>query len=190
MPPRTEEQFEEIRNEKTKLIMQSALQLFANNGYDNTSISQIAKDAGISKGLMYNYFDSKEALIKTIMLSGINNFMVLLQVKDKENIKRDEIEFFVNGNMELLKQNIDYYKLFFSLAFQPKIFQILGDSFMKISEDVTDIFVKYFTQKGEEKPYVKARLILALFDGIGIHYVIDKEHFPIEDIREIIIEMI
>jgi len=42
--------------------MNTALQLFENNGYESTSISKIALTAGVSKGLMYNYFPSKVAL--------------------------------------------------------------------------------------------------------------------------------
>ena len=64
MSPRTKQQFEDIREEKRSLIMKVALELFAEEGYHNTSISKIASRAGISKGLLYNYFDSKEDLIK------------------------------------------------------------------------------------------------------------------------------
>ncbi len=190
MSPRTAKQFEEIRNKKVKLIMSTSLQLFANKGYDSTSISQIAKTANISKGLMYNYFSSKEDLLEKVMMSGMQEFMHFLQVKDLNNIKREELILFIDGNMSSLIENVDYYKLYFSLAFQPKVFQILGDGFMRVFEQIIEIFVKYFTQKGEQKPYVKARFILAIFDGIGIHYINDIENFPIEDIRELIIDML
>ena len=53
--PKTKEQFEEIRNKSKAAIIEAALELFANNGFHNTSITQIAKKAGVSKGLMYNY---------------------------------------------------------------------------------------------------------------------------------------
>ena len=43
MSPRTEQQLEEIRAEQVLLIKQTTLELFAENGYNTTSISQIAK---------------------------------------------------------------------------------------------------------------------------------------------------
>jgi len=190
MSPRTAKQFEEIRNDKVKLIMSTALQLFANKGYDSTSISQIAKTAEISKGLMYNYFTSKEELLSKIMMSGVNEFMHFLIIKDQNNIKKEELIKFIDGNITSLKKNVDYYRLYFSLAFQPQVFQILNKDFMLIFEELIEMFVKYYTQKGEEKPYVKARLILALFDGVGIHYINDIENFPLDEIRELIIEML
>ena len=55
MAPRTEEQYKEIRQEKRQLIMNTALELFALHGYESTTINQIAKNANISKGLLYNY---------------------------------------------------------------------------------------------------------------------------------------
>ena len=64
MSPRKKEDNESIREERRKSILEVALSLFANKGYESTSISQLAKEAGISKGLIYTYFESKEALLK------------------------------------------------------------------------------------------------------------------------------
>jgi AcrR family transcriptional regulator len=170
--------------------MRTALEQFAHNGYDSTSISKIANAAGISKGLMYNYFPSKEALLAKIMMSGMDSFMHFLQVDDINNIKKEELIHFIDGNLNSLKQNMDYYKLYFSLVFQPKVFKILGNDFMVIFEQLIEKFVMYFSQQGEKNPYVKARFILAVFDGVGIHYISDPEHFPLDEIRESIIEML
>ncbi|PLX21155.1 MAG: hypothetical protein C0599_08290 [Salinivirgaceae bacterium] len=55
---------------KKEKIVDAAITLFGENGFHNTSISQIAKNAGVSKGLMYNYFESKEELLKYIFDMG------------------------------------------------------------------------------------------------------------------------
>ncbi|MCK5855989.1 MAG: TetR/AcrR family transcriptional regulator [Bacteroidales bacterium] len=190
MAPRTEEQFEEIRNIKVNLIVKTAMELFAINGYDSTSISNIASAAGISKGLMYNYFSSKDELLKKVMLSGMENFMLFLEVKDVDSIKKEEIVAFIDGNFNLLQENTEYYKLYFSLAFQPKVFALLSTEFMVIFEQLIEKLVLYYTQKGADKPYAKARLLLATFDGIGIHYLSDIEYFPLDDVRKLTIEML
>ena len=72
MSPRTSQQFQEMREEKMTLIMDVALEHFANEGYFRTTISHIARHAGISKGLMYNYFESKEALLRAIVHKSVN----------------------------------------------------------------------------------------------------------------------
>lgn len=54
---------------RTQLI-QSAIQLFANNGYHQTSISDIVNDVGVGKGVFYWYFESKDALFLEILKTG------------------------------------------------------------------------------------------------------------------------
>ena len=44
-------------------IMRSAEKLFIEKGYEKTSMSQIADQAGVTKGALYHHFDSKEALL-------------------------------------------------------------------------------------------------------------------------------
>ena len=190
MSPRTEQQFEEIRAEKALLIKQTALELFAENGYNTTSISQIAKKAGISKGLMYNYFKSKEDLLTSIIIGGMQSFLDLLKVKDLKNIQKQELVAFIETNLNLIKSNSHYYKLYFSLAFQASTYNILEQEIKQIFEQIFSVFIQYYTQKGEQKPFAKTRFLLATFDGVGIHYLSDIETFPIDEINEMIIDLL
>ncbi|MFS8629945.1 MAG: TetR/AcrR family transcriptional regulator, partial [Bacillales bacterium] len=48
---------------KRELIMERALELFAENGFEATSVQQITERCGISKGAFYLYFKSKDELI-------------------------------------------------------------------------------------------------------------------------------
>ncbi|MGG0717673.1 TetR/AcrR family transcriptional regulator [Robertmurraya massiliosenegalensis] len=63
MAPLNEDQLEHIRNERKIQIMRAALKTFAENGIKLTKISLIAKEAGISHGLVYHYFKSKEEVL-------------------------------------------------------------------------------------------------------------------------------
>jgi len=188
--PRTKEQFEAIRTEKENLILEVALNLFAKNGYASTSVSMISKEAGISKGLMYNYFASKEDLLKRIIIGGLKQFTMFLNVKDVSNVQKDELIEFIDDNLQALKNDPDFYKLYFSLAFQAEVFAMLEAEMMKIFGDITTVFINYYQSKGETDPFTKTRFILAVFDGIGIHYIIDTETFPLDKIRDIMIGLL
>jgi AcrR family transcriptional regulator len=61
--PLNEEQLEQIRNDRKHQIMTAALKVFAENGIKLTKISMIAAEAGISHGLLYHYFSSKEEVL-------------------------------------------------------------------------------------------------------------------------------
>lgn len=55
---------EEKKKNNKRAILESAISLFNENGYDNTSIEQIARKAGVGKGTVYSYFDNKKSIIK------------------------------------------------------------------------------------------------------------------------------
>ena len=50
------------REERKKQIILAAAQIFAQKGYTGTVMDEIARCAGIGKGTIYEYFDSKEDL--------------------------------------------------------------------------------------------------------------------------------
>lgn len=62
MSPRNIKQNEQMRAEAMAKITQAALEHFAEYGYHGTTMNQIMKASGLSKGLVYHYFPSKEKL--------------------------------------------------------------------------------------------------------------------------------
>jgi AcrR family transcriptional regulator len=58
--PRTKEAFQQIRDESKQHILDKAAEVFASKGLASTKISDLAEAAGISQGLLYRYFSSKE----------------------------------------------------------------------------------------------------------------------------------
>lgn len=51
--------------DKREKLIESAIKLFAENGINGTSTGSIAKDAGVAAGTLFNYFPSKEDLIRS-----------------------------------------------------------------------------------------------------------------------------
>lgn len=190
MSPRTKEQVDILRNEKENLIMEVALKLFAENGFESTSVSSIAKEAGISKGLMYNYFESKEDLLHRIVIGSIYNYLKVLQVEDANHIKKEEVIVFINQNLDSVKNETVFFKLYFSLSFQPQVFSLLEKEIMEVFNPIIETFVNYYTQQGYANPMAKARFLFATLDGVGIHYIIDNEHFPLEETKKLIYDLI
>ena len=47
-------------------LMDAALEVFARNGYRNTRLEEVAEAAGVTKGTIYHYFDTKEALLLSV----------------------------------------------------------------------------------------------------------------------------
>lgn len=60
MPPRSFEANEQVKDKRRGQIMLAALKIFTRKGFSATKMSNIADEAGISYGLVYHYFKSKE----------------------------------------------------------------------------------------------------------------------------------
>jgi AcrR family transcriptional regulator len=52
--------------EKRRHILAAAVRVFARNGYHDARVADIAEEAGVAHGLLYHYFESKEAVMETI----------------------------------------------------------------------------------------------------------------------------
>ncbi|MCP1187733.1 TetR family transcriptional regulator [Priestia flexa] len=68
-----------MTNNKQHDILSAALKLFAERGYDGTTIPIIAKEAKVGTGTLYHYFKSKEALVNFLFQSCVKKFSEVLQ---------------------------------------------------------------------------------------------------------------
>jgi len=59
------------KTERPAELTAAALDLFVERGYAATRLEDVARAAGVSKGTLYLYFDSKETLFKTVVREGI-----------------------------------------------------------------------------------------------------------------------
>ena len=60
----------EYKEEAKARILNTATELFLENGYKKTKMTEIAKKLGVSKGALYQYYKSKEALLLEVLKSG------------------------------------------------------------------------------------------------------------------------
>jgi len=71
--PKTKEQNKELRDKTETLILEKSLEFFARHGLAATKMSDLAKMLGISQGLIYHYFSSKEKLFLKIVEQATKN---------------------------------------------------------------------------------------------------------------------
>ncbi len=189
MSPRTSEQFSEMRESARKRIMEAALELFANKGYHTTSISQIAKEAAISKGLMYNYFESKEALLKEVIFEGVDTITESFDPNRDGILTKEELIHFIRESFKLVREHTIYWKLYFSLLTQAGIMDIFSDDLAPRMQRLFGMLTQFFYSQNYENPEIEMRFFGSLLDGVAMNFVMDPENFPINEIERKIIEM-
>jgi AcrR family transcriptional regulator len=179
--PRSPKQYEEIRNEKRQLIMDVALDHFANEGYLPTSISHIAQTAGISKGLMYNYFKSKEDLLKCILDLLIDEIMFEIDLDNDGEISEEEAIHFIDFYFDILKNKREQIKLYYQLSIQPQVVNFMVDShFNPMVLERQKLLYEYFLKKSKIDPEIGLINISSIIKGFSIDYVIAPEMYPDE----------
>ncbi|MBS3807120.1 MAG: TetR/AcrR family transcriptional regulator [Bacteroidales bacterium] len=188
MSPRTQKQYEAIREEKRSKILDAALKLFGYEGYHSSSISKIARKAGISKGLVYNYFDSKEEIVQEILNSGIEEMLKILDPNHDGVLDTGEIEYFIVEMFDHLHKNEKFWKLYFSISLQPEIYPLMKEKIDELGKPIMDMAVSYFKKWGFKDPEGETLIFGALLDGIGFHYIMDPGNYPLEKVKNIIIE--
>ncbi len=189
MSPRTSKQFSEMRESARKRIMEAALELFANKGYHSTSISQIAKEAAISKGLMYNYFESKEALLKEVIFEGVDTITDSFDPNRDGILTKDELIHFIRESFKLVREHTTYWKLYFSLLTQAGIMGIFSDDLAPRMQRLFGMLTQFFYSQNYETPELEMRFFGSLLDGVAMNFVMDPENFPLNEIENKIIEM-
>jgi len=101
--------------------MDVALVLFANGGYFKTSIKNIARHAGISQGLIYNYFESKEELLMAIINRSMEEISQYLGPDKNSFLSEKEFETFIRKFFSLLKEKITFWRLLSQLLLQKDV---------------------------------------------------------------------
>jgi AcrR family transcriptional regulator len=181
--PRRPEQFEEIREKSREKILSAALDLFANKGYDSTSIDSIAKKAGISKGLIYNYYESKQSILLAIFEDVMNEGekMVSKQKQIKDPYVR--IRGMIDMVFDMMDKSPEYLKLLMVLSLQPGVMEdtkdFTGKMFKRNSEMVLSIY-----SRGNKKDDIKGLMLDALIDGILLNHVRYGKKYPVKELKE------
>lgn len=98
--------FEKRRKDKKEAILDAALELFKEFGYDKVSIAEIAKKASVSQVSIYNFFGSKQNLRDELLKKLVNiNMLETLDILESSDSVKVKIE-------KLLMSKINFCKSF------------------------------------------------------------------------------
>ena len=181
--PRSPAQNEQLREASTARVMEHALRRFAEHGYDGTTMKMIAASAGISPGLIYAYFPSKEALLRAIFLRSMDDVRASF-AEAEAAAPGARVERLVRASFEILRRNRDFWRLSYGARMQRSVLAALGDAVPRWLAEIVGTLERYLREAGAEHPAVEARLLFALIDGVSQHYVLDPDHYPLEEVVE------
>ena len=118
--------------ENKEIILNKALELFSNRGYDAVGVQEIAESAAVTKPTLYHYFGSKQGLLKSLLAARFDAFMQ--ELKTAAEYARDlplTLRRTASAYFRFAGSDPVSYRMLLSLFFAPR------DS--GVSEAITDI---------------------------------------------------
>ncbi|CAH0172687.1 TetR/AcrR family transcriptional regulator [Peribacillus sp. Bi134] len=188
--PRTPEENDRIRQASKENIRTAAMELFMKQGYYATSISEIANQAGISKGLLYNYYKGKEELLSEMVEARIREVVEVMKVAFALNTPREQLEYIINGAIDYIHQKPEIHRFYLHLQTQPESDEeLIKYSHLIIEENARqfEFQCKIFENMGEKEPRKRSLYFSSVLQGIMLMISTYQQGFPVEEIKNQIV---
>jgi len=174
-------------------ILKAAIQLFAKTGFHATSISQIADAAAVSKGLMYNYFESKDTLLLAIIDQASEQMFELAGSMEGSAARGPQpytvaLRQFLDAYGTSLKKNSTQLSFQLSLLYQPDLKALVLGPLQRRGEKLLATTVAMFENAGVQNPSLTARRFVAELDGIALHYLSIFKGYPLDDMLDYVFQ--
>jgi len=177
---------ERVNEDKMERLFRAAAVRFGEDGYSETTMESIAEEAGVSKGTLYYYFDSKEELFFELLLSWIEKFEDRWGGLGDEESPVDELEEFHLAMMATVDEIASFGKLMLEFwanaSRKVKLEEILNEllqEYRKRTAEVIEAGVKEGTFR-EVDPWEVSSALVASYDGLWFHWLLAPDSFELE----------
>ena len=182
----TENRRERKKQDTRQKIVKIAMYFFRKQGFDSTTMEQIANEVDISKATLYNYFPVKESIISEYWQSNIKEFkfQILEMIQLLPDTRSRVQKTFTKAAAELFKSKEDIYKIYLSYWLRnlnnPSVNERLRSGF----EDIFTMIIKLGQHAGDVRKDMSVELLVkyleVLFLTVCLNWLSDPKLFPLE----------
>ncbi len=113
------EQIDE-QNSTEQRLLRSALKLFAEKGYEGTSIREIIEEAGVTRPVLYYYFQNKEDLFRKLVESIVQELIdKMIFIKQNYSDTIGKLKAIIRTTFEMAEKDIQSVRLILHVYFAP-----------------------------------------------------------------------
>jgi len=189
------------KGDKREAILQAAKVVFAKEGYHYSTVSNIAKKAGIGDGTVYLYFENKEDILKKLFHETIYHEFVPLVERNVNHTRDATIQLY-----ELVRTHFEFFDNDFDLA---KVIQVESrQSNPSVREAMKEGMHRYFRliesiiANGQEQlifrtdvsPRTMRKMIFGSMDEVVSNWVMGNRKYSlmskVEDVYKLLIQAI
>ena len=166
--------------EKRKLskakILDAAVTLFAKEGYANCSTTKIAKEAGVSYGLLYYHFKNKDEILESILVRGLEKLNGGYESFEFSGDPQGDLNNFLDGYVDSYQEERDFWFVYSGITFDPKIsiesLKALENEYSRLQNQY---LIKIFEQLGTPHPVAEAFFLDSCIFGLIMHACMMKD---------------
>lgn len=193
---RTGEQAEEkARNGKSEVILRAAAKVFAQSGYFNAKVSDVARTAGIADGTVYLYFKNKDDLLTSIFSWAMGEFLTRARAE-------------LNAVEDISEKLLHFARLHFSLLEQERdiaiVFQIELRQSTKFMEQFSTTYLAEYLQvlreiieEGQRGGVIRqglnskliAKLMFGMLDEMATNWVLSHGNHSLTAMAEPVVDV-
>ncbi|HEX2834028.1 MAG TPA: TetR/AcrR family transcriptional regulator [Thermoanaerobaculia bacterium] len=170
---------------KRERILRAAVDVFAEHGYFNAKVAQIAKAAGVADGTIYLYFDGKEDLLITIFREHTRNYLHSLE-QSLANINRAEerLRIAVRHHLETLGRDralavVSQVELRHSLKFMSLFSQEEVKDYLNVIRKIVEHGQQEGTFRRNVHPQLVAKAIFGVLDEMVTSWMLSEKEYDL-----------
>lgn len=169
---------------KKKEILEVATKLFAKNGFENTSITNICEEAKVSKGLIFHHFQSKNDLLRKIYEKTSELIIEINKSKETTLTPKERLLELLESFFAKLESDKLFFQLSLNISLQPSTRDILDDLIKIRSSFILNSVKSIFDEISADKSTALCYMFIAELDGIALNYLYAFEEYPLHIVKE------
>jgi AcrR family transcriptional regulator len=190
--PRSEKLSTQMRAESRSQLLEAARRVFARQGYFNSKISDITREAGMSQGNLYWYFKGKEDLLRAVLAEGFQAIQeTTAQVASLDLPPVEKVDLLAARFKELYREKGNFTTILLSLMAHggPAFIQGLGFDMLQIGARYHANVGLIFSQARQagltdQPPEDLVRFFFAFFNGLLITYGDEWQEIPLKSLQQ------
>ncbi|HEX3158519.1 MAG TPA: TetR/AcrR family transcriptional regulator [Gemmatimonadaceae bacterium] len=186
MTPRTAAQFQTLRADAQERLERAALVVFARAGYAGATVRDVAREADVAQGLLYNYYRGKQDLLAAVFRRSMAHVEASFAAADADADAppAERLARLVRAAFALVREHLAFWQLVYGVRQQPDLVAALGPELHAWTEGVRATLEEHLRAAGRPDPAVGARLLFAAIDGVAQHYALDPAGYPLDAVAE------
>ncbi|MEM7368525.1 MAG: TetR/AcrR family transcriptional regulator [Bacteroidota bacterium] len=172
---------------KKEKVLEVASRLFAEQGFEKTSMANICEAANVSKGLVYHHFKSKNEILLEIF-SSTTRHMMEMNESGTEEVAGNRIVSLIERIFSQLEHNRFLYQLNVNVMFQPSSRKLLKTQIQERASILFTSVNSIFDEIDPEKSELLSYMFIAEIDGIVLDYLSVFDTYPLHAIKELLIK--